>query len=178
MGVHTIFTTKQYIGRTSMRKSPLFYCRLSRRRKIHKELVRYAELVHWLKSMDPSNFAQLQSTYRTSLCKLYEKDLRRFFESARFRVSGGKSPGGFGSQMIVGSSTDISGGKKKQSMGGSTWGGAHILGNDTDSLGSELSLSERERFDDILETILMELETVCMDEQNFSIKFFKMDRVR
>ena len=152
--------------------NPAVELKLSRRRSIHKELVRYAELVHWLKSMDPSSFSQLQTTYRTSLCKLYEKDLRRFFESARFRVSGGKSPGGFGSQMIVGSSVDLSSGKKKQSIAG---GG--LLGNDTDSLGSELSLSERERFDDILETILIELETVCMDEQNFSIKFFKMDRV-
>ena len=154
--------------------NPAVELKLSRRRNIHKELVRYAELVHWLKSMDPSNFSQLQSTYRTSLCKLYEKDIRRFFESARFRVSGGKSPGGFGSQLIVGSSADLSGGKKKQSLAASS--GA-LLGNDTDSLGSELSLSERERFDDILETILIELATVCMDEQNFSIKFFKMDRV-
>jgi len=154
--------------------NPAVELKLSRRRSIHKELVRYAELVHWLKSMDPSNFSQLQSTYRTSLCKLYEKDLRRFFESAKFRVSGGKSPGGFGSQMIVGSSADLTGGKKKSSIAG---GGGALLGNDTDSLGSELSLSERERFDDILETILIELETVCMDEQNFSIKFFKMNRV-
>jgi len=154
--------------------NPAVELKLSRRRSIHKELVRYAELVHWLKSMDPSNFSQLQSTYRTSMCKLYEKDLRRFFESAKFRVSGGKSPGGFGSQMIVGSSADLTGGKKKSSMAG---GGGALLGNDTDSLGSELSLSERERFDDILETILIELETVCMDEQNFSIKFFKMNRV-
>ena len=52
-----------------------------------------------------------------------------------------------------------------------------LLGNDTDSLGSEWSLSERERFDDVMETILIELESVCHDEQHFSIKFFKMDQI-
>ena len=52
-----------------------------------------------------------------------------------------------------------------------------LLGNDTDSLGSEWSLSERERFDDVMETILIELESVCHDEQQFSIKFFKMDQI-
>ena len=51
-----------------------------------------------------------------------------------------------------------------------------LLGADTDSLGSELSLSERERFDDILETTLIEMDLVCVEEQNFSIEFFKMDR--
>ena len=44
-------------------------------------------------------------------------------------------------------------------------------------MGSEWSLSERERFDDVMETILIELESVCHDEQNFSIKFFKMDQI-
>ena len=51
-----------------------------------------------------------------------------------------------------------------------------MLGADTDSLGSELSLSERERFDDILETTLIEMDLVCVEEQNFSIEFFRMDR--
>ena len=138
--------------------------KLNRRRNIHKELKKYAELVHWLKSMDPSNFTGLQSTYRTSMKKLYDKDLRRFFENARFRVSGGKSPG-----LVAGSAQDLSGKKKGPNQSG-------LLGNDTDSLGSEFSLSERERFDDILETILIELANVCLDEQQFSMLFFKMDK--
>jgi len=141
--------------------------KLSRRQKIHRELIKYAALVHWLKSMDPSTFESLQSTYRASMRKLYDKDLRRFFESARFRVSGGKSPSG----LVAGSSQDLSG-KSKKSMNQN----GLLLGAETDSLGSELSLSERERFDDILETTLIEMALVCMDEQRFSIEFFKMDR--
>jgi hypothetical protein len=50
-----------------------------------------------------------------------------------------------------------------------------LLGTDNESLSSEISSSERERFDDVAETILIELETVCMDEQSFSIQFFKME---
>ena len=50
-------------------------------------------------------------------------------------------------------------------------------GTDTDSVNSELSLSERERFDDVLETILIELEDICMDEQFFSISFFRMEQI-
>ena len=50
-----------------------------------------------------------------------------------------------------------------------------LLGTDNESMSSEISTSERERFDDVAETILLELETVCLDEQNFSIQFFKME---
>lgn len=57
--------------------------KLMRRKHIHKELMKYAELVHWLKAMDPKNFSALQATYRQNLCKLYEKDIRKFFEQAR-----------------------------------------------------------------------------------------------
>lgn len=76
---------------------------------------------------------------------------------------------------VSGSSADLAGSNKK---GASRFGGpGGLLGNDNDSLGSEWSLSERERFDDVMETILIELESVCHDEQHFSIKFFKMDQI-
>ena len=38
-------------------------------------------------------------------------------------------------------------------------------------------MSERERFDDVLETVLIELEDICMDEQFFSISFFRMEQI-
>ena len=146
--------------------------KLTKRRRSHRELAQYAELVHWLKTMDPQSFTSLQSIYRTSVCKLYEKDLRVFFETARFRISGNKLPAYTGS--VSGSSADLAGSRKGASRFGGPGG---LLGNDNDSLGSEWSLSERERFDDVMETILLELESVCHDEQQFSIKFFKMDQI-
>jgi len=143
------------------------HLKLSRRKHIHKELMKYSELVHWLKAMDPKSFATLQATYRQNLCKLYEKDIRRFFEMARFKVSGNSKT----ATLVAGSTTDLAGGKKQSKpIPG-------LLGTDTDSVNSELSLSERERFDDVLETILIELEDICMDEQFFSISFFRMEQI-
>ena len=131
--------------------------KLTRRKHVHRELMKYAELVHWLKAMDQKAFNSLQSIYRENLCKLYEKDIRRFFELGRYRVSGGKAL-----SAVASSSSDLSGGKK-----GSKASNSGLLGTDTDSINSELSLSERERFDDVMETVLIELEDICMDEQFF-----------
>ena len=150
--------------------------KLTKRRHIHRELAKYAELVHWLKTMDNPSFVSLQSIYRTSVCKLYEKDLRLFFEGARYRISGTKIPAQSStlSGSISGSSAELSTKKGASRFGGP--GG--LLGNDNDSLGSEWSLSERERFDDVMETILIELESVCHDEQTFSMKFFQMEQIQ
>ena len=38
--------------------------KLTKRRHIHRELAKYAELVHWLKTMDHASFTNLQSIYR------------------------------------------------------------------------------------------------------------------
>ncbi len=38
--------------------------KLSRRKHIHRELMRFAELVHWMKDMDAKGFASLQAVYR------------------------------------------------------------------------------------------------------------------
>ncbi len=65
--------------------------KLTRRKHNHRELAKFAELVHWLKVMDPKSFGNLQSIYRNTVCKLYEKDLRMFFDAAKFRVSGNKA---------------------------------------------------------------------------------------
>ena len=42
---------------------------------MHRELVPYSDLMHWLKLMEPKSYNQLQKTYTTSLNNLYEKDL-------------------------------------------------------------------------------------------------------
>ncbi len=62
-------------------------------------------------------------------------------------------------------------------LSGVAGGSVNLLGADSDSVHSEMSLSEQERFDDVLETALMELEDVCMDEQFFSVNFFRMEQI-
>jgi len=167
---------------TDLRESGSNQLKLIRRKNVHKDLMKYAELVHWLKDMDPKGFDSLQSLYRENMArKLYEKDVRRFFEAARYRVGGGKPL-----LPVAGSSADLSKkGARLASAGGVTGfggsmlaiGGGQLLGTDADSVASDHSSSERDRFDEVLETVLVELEDLCMDEQFFSIHFFKMEQV-
>ncbi|CAB4057241.1 EXOC1 [Lepeophtheirus salmonis] len=72
--------------------------------------------------------------------------LKRFLDLARIRISGGRA------NVSIGSTTDINAalGKDNSKAGGSIKKG--LLGTaETDSISSEYSLSERERFDDVLE---------------------------
>ncbi len=157
--------------------------RLARRKHIHKELTtKYSELVHWLKDMDAKAFAALQALYRENMCKLYDKDLKRFFDAARQRVSGDKIL-----QPVAGSTSDLANASKKSgtsassaslSAPGTPGHPQQLLGAETESVSSaelSTSLSVRERFDEVLETALAELEDVCMDEQRFSVYFFRME---
>lgn len=55
---------------------------------VHRELRPYTELMHWSKAMDRSTYDSLKETYKSSMGKLYERDLRNLFEVAREKVSG------------------------------------------------------------------------------------------
>ena len=44
--------------------------------------------MHWLKATDPACYEKLLEVYTTSICKLYERDLRQFFDEARSKVLG------------------------------------------------------------------------------------------
>jgi len=134
------------------------------RTSIHRELLPYSELMHWLKIIEPKSYTQLQKTYTSSLNKLYERDLSRFLEEAYARV-GTSGPAMGASQEIIG--------KKSQKTSVATV--KQLLGTDKEHWGVEGSLGERERFDDTLERLLSSLEPVVMAEQNFCISFFKMD---
>ena len=136
---------------------------LPKRNDIHRNLSVYAGLMHWLKQMEPKNYQMLQKTYTSSLEKLYQRDLERFFEDAFVRVSG--------SVPSVGASQDVTNVKKggKVSVAGSTLllGGESTVVLDT--------RQERDRFDKVLTKLLSCLEPMVMQEQEFCIQFFKMD---
>jgi len=135
------------------------------RTDIHKNLVVYAGLMHWLKQMEPKNYQQLQKTYTSSLEKLYQRDLDRFFEDAFVRVSGSLPP--------VGASQDVTNVRRggKVSVAGSTL----LLGGDTTVTRVEDTRQERDRFDKVLSKMLSCLEPMVMSEQEFCIQFFRMD---
>lgn len=130
----------------------------------HNELLPYMELVHWLKISDYSCFSLLVEVYTSSLCKLYEKEIKNFFELAKERISG--KSGADKRARVSGSSQDLGGkGSTKQ------WSSS-LLGMDPEHFGSELDLAEREVFDKLIEQMLSALEPVCLAEQDFCIKFF------
>lgn len=61
---------------------------LVKHNKLHSQLQMYAPLMHWLKATDHSCYEKLLEVYTTSIGKLYERDLRQFFDEARSKVVG------------------------------------------------------------------------------------------
>lgn len=61
---------------------------LAKHGKLHSQLQMYAPLMHWLKATDYLCYEKLLEVYTNSICKLYERDLRQFFEEARLKVIG------------------------------------------------------------------------------------------
>lgn len=52
------------------------------------------------------------------------------------------------------------------------WG---LLGVEREQWGAEYDVTERTRFDQVLEKVLAQLEPVCLTEQNFCVAFFQLD---
>lgn len=63
---------------------------LPRHGSIHTELLPYTPLMHWIRALDHRAYQHLNKTYASSISKLYERDIRLFFEEARQRISGGR----------------------------------------------------------------------------------------
>ena len=59
---------------------------LVKHNKLHSQLQMYAPLMHWLKATDRACYEKLLEVYTTSIGKLYERDLRQFFDEARAKV--------------------------------------------------------------------------------------------
>ncbi|XP_064489589.1 exocyst complex component 1-like [Ornithodoros turicata] len=111
----------------------------------HNELRPYTELMQWLKRADLSRYQVLHQVYINATSKLYEKEIRNFFEQAREKLSG----------------------KTSTLERRGTWTGGSMQ-----DLSLAESAENRERFDAILERILSMLEPVCLAEQQFCVTFF------
>lgn len=78
-----------------------------------------------------------------------------------------------------GSNQDIAGKLKQQAQ---NFGGpakstlpSGLLGVERDQWCVDVDAAERQRFDEVLERALAELEPVCLAEQNFCVSFFQLD---
>jgi exocyst complex component 1 len=60
---------------------------LPKHNMVHKELSAYSDLMHWMKIMDRKSYDGLAKIYTSSLSKVYERDIRLFFD----QVSGKNS---------------------------------------------------------------------------------------
>ncbi|KAK7070457.1 Exocyst complex component 1 [Halocaridina rubra] len=153
---------------------------LPRHGSIHSELQPYTPLMHWVRALDHRAYQHLNKTYASSISKLYERDIRLFFEEARQRISGGRRLRGSGSSQDIASMAGVAGKLTSQIKHGAQTLGtrtatAALLGVDRDQWGSELDMQERQKFDEIFERVLSELQPVCLAEQEFCISFFNLN---
>ncbi|KAL7032962.1 hypothetical protein ACKWTF_007437 [Chironomus riparius] len=131
----------------------------------HKELSPYQELMHLLKVMDMSSYDALSKVYTGSLSKVYERDLRQFFEQAKYNVTKNH----INDELNVSTSSKT----KVQIVKVPVYG---ILGIPKEQWSLILvDTNERKRFDGILEKVLTEIDPVALNEQIFCINFFQLD---
>ncbi|XP_055597796.1 exocyst complex component 1 [Uranotaenia lowii] len=144
---------------------------LPKHNSVHKELSAYAELMHWMKAMDRKAYDALVKVYTSSLSKVYDRDIRNFFDMAKQSISVKR----FGSREDLNSSSmsnKLKLGQQSSKPSPQPYG---IIGINRDQWGQGAEPSERQMFDSILEKVLAELEPVALSEQHFCIAFFQLD---
>lgn len=146
---------------------PINELNLPRHDHVHKELIAYAELMHWMKAMDQKSYNGLVRIYTTSLSKVYERSIRVFFEQALRRTLGKR----FDSREELNTSSSSS---KLKSASKSIQHPYGLLGVNRDSWAPGAEHAERAAFDLVLEKVLAELEPVALSEQMFCIEFFQL----
>lgn len=134
---------------------------------VHKELSSYNDLMHWLKSMDRKTYDGLTKVYTNAMSKVYERELRNFFDLAKASIS---------PQLLNDNEMNTSISSKFKSPQSKQLSQPYgILGISKEQWTNGLDASERQRFEAILEKVLTELEPVALSEQHFCIRFFQLD---
>lgn len=134
---------------------------------VHKELSAYNELMHWLKSMDRKAYDGLTRVYTNAMSKVYERELKNFFDLAKSSIS---------PQLLNDSEMNTSISSKFKSPQSKQISQPYgILGISKEQWSNGVDSSERQRFETIMEKVLTELEPVALSEQHFCIRFFQLD---
>uniref|UniRef100_A0A3P8Q0V6 Exocyst complex component 1 n=1 Tax=Astatotilapia calliptera TaxID=8154 RepID=A0A3P8Q0V6_ASTCA len=164
---------------------------------LHRDLLRYAKLMEWLKNTHREKYEGLSRTYVEYMSKLYEREIKEFFEVAKIKMAGtSKDPKGkFGkptlprkesalkqeTESLHGSSGKLTG--STSSLNKLTVQGSNSRRSQSSSLldmgnmsASDLDVADRTKFDKIFEQVLSELEPLCLAEQDFISKFFKLQQ--
>nr|XP_026242062.1 exocyst complex component 1 isoform X5 [Urocitellus parryii] len=145
----------------------------------HRDLLRYAKLMEWLKSTDYGKYEGLTKNYMDYLSRLYEREIKDFFEVAKIKMTGttkeSKKFGLHGSSGKLTGSTSSLNKLSVQSSGNRRSQSSSLLDMGNMSA-SDLDVADRTKFDKIFEQVLSELEPLCLAEQDFISKFFKLQQ--
>uniref|UniRef100_A0AAY4DB18 Exocyst complex component 1 n=1 Tax=Denticeps clupeoides TaxID=299321 RepID=A0AAY4DB18_9TELE len=153
---------------------------LPKHHPLHRDLLRYAKLMEWLKSTQREKYEGLSRTYVDYMTRLYDREIKDFFEVAKIKMAGttkeGKNKFGLhgSSGKLTGSTSSLNklavqGSNSRRSQSSSLLD----MGNMS---ASDLDVADRTKFDKIFEQVLSELEPLCLAEQDFIIKFFKLQQ--
>ncbi|XP_067993818.1 exocyst complex component 1 isoform X1 [Melanerpes formicivorus] len=160
----------------------------------HRDLLRYAKLMEWLKNTDYAKYEGLTKNYMDYLSRLYEREIKDFFEVAKIKMTGTTREGKkFATlprkesavkqetESLHGSSGKLTGSTSSlnklsvQSSGNRRSQSSSLLDMGNMSA-SDLDVADRTKFDKIFEQVLSELEPLCLAEQDFISKFFKLQQ--
>nr|CAG4643786.1 EOG090X02H9 [Lepidurus arcticus] len=170
------------VGDTTSQSSRNSNLSIPKHAHLHTDLAPYTELMHWLKALDRHTYDELIKVYTSSLSKLYERDIRTFFEEARLKaltikekkVRGSDSGSENGSSG--GSSSAVKRGQGTPNVGTNVQPAQQcLLGLEPELWVSDLESGDRKRLDELLECVLTELEPICLTEQEFCVTFFQLE---
>ncbi|XP_029463838.1 exocyst complex component 1-like [Rhinatrema bivittatum] len=126
----------------------------------HQELLPFIPLMAWIKSSNAVIFDDLTKVYAQSLSRLYEKEIKTFFEVAKLLLGRSKEGRRFSFQE----------GLDKLSSSTSSLHKHYLrLSENTDE---KLEVLDQRNIAKVLEQVLMELEPMCSNEQSFINSFF------
>ncbi|XP_051581196.1 exocyst complex component 1-like isoform X3 [Myxocyprinus asiaticus] len=154
---------------------------LPKHNPLHRDLLRYAKLMEWLKNTQREKYEGLSRTYVDYMTRLYEREIKDFFEVAKIKMAGTSKDvkGKFGlhgsSGKLTGSTSSLN--KLAVSSSNSRRSQSSSLLDMGNMSASDLDVADRTRFDKIFEQVLSELEPLCLAEQDFISKFFKLQQL-
>uniref|UniRef100_A0A3P8UV16 Exocyst complex component 1 n=2 Tax=Cynoglossus semilaevis TaxID=244447 RepID=A0A3P8UV16_CYNSE len=147
---------------------------------LHRDLLRYAKLMEWLKNTHREKYEGLSRTYVDYMSRLYEREIKDFFEVAKTKMAGTtkEAKGKFGlhgsSGKLTGSTSSLN--KLTVQTSNSRRSQSSSLLDMGNMSASDLDVADRTKFDKIFEQVLSELEPLCLAEQDFISKFFKLQQ--
>uniref|UniRef100_A0A8C7P1L1 Exocyst complex component 1 n=1 Tax=Oncorhynchus mykiss TaxID=8022 RepID=A0A8C7P1L1_ONCMY len=148
---------------------------------LHRDLLHYAKLMEWLKNTQREKYEGLSRTYVDYMTRLYEREIKDFFEVAKIKMAGTAKEGKGNKFGLHGSSGKLTGSTSSlnklavQSSSSRRSQSSSLLDMGNMSA-SDLDVADRTKFDKIFEQVLSELEPLCLAEQDFISKFFKLQQ--